>query len=158
SAIDAALGGMKLTHGISKTPRTIDQHWGQDEPSFAEGEVPVWIRDEWSVNEAAVKKAAAEAGDASPIVFVFIPRRDADQIKEALASYAAAEQTLRRPTPQTDEGKAAQRAMKTRLAIDDDRLTTLFADAVAQARVFQGGGNEVTTSALRDAVETAAHR
>ena len=75
--------------------------------------MPVWIRDEWSVTEAAVKKAAAEAGDESPIVFVFFPKREADQIKDALASYAAAEQTLQRPTPQTDEGKAAQRAMKT---------------------------------------------
>jgi hypothetical protein len=157
-AVDSALGGMKLTHGTSKTPRTIDQHWGQDEPSFAEGEVPVWIRDEWSVTEAAVKKTAAEAGDESPIVFVLLPRREAEQIKETLASYAAAEQTLQRPTPQTDEGKAAQRAMKTRLATDDDRLLALFADLVAHARVFQGGGNEVTTSTLRDAVETAAHR
>jgi hypothetical protein len=158
SAVDSALGGMKLLHGTSKTPRAIDQYWGQDEPSFAEGDVPVWVRDEWSVTEAAVKKAAAEAGDESPIVFVLLPKREADQIKAALASYAAAEQTLQRPTPQTDEGKAAQRAMQTRLAIDDDRLTALFDDVVAHARVLQGGGNEVTTSSLREAVETAAHR
>ena len=84
-----------------------------------EGDVPVWIRDEWSVTESAVKKSAAEAGDESPIVFVFLPKREADQIKDALASFTAAEDTLQRPTPQTDEGKAAQRAMKTRL-----RLTT----------------------------------
>lgn len=157
-AIEAALGGLKLTQGASKTPRKIEQHWGQDEPSLAEGEVPVWIRDEWSATESAVKKASAEAGDESPVVFIFLPRREVDQIRDALASYAAAEQTLQRPTPQTDEGKAAQRAMKTRLATDDDRLTTLFADVVAHARVFQGGGNEVTSSSLHDAVETAAHR
>ena len=70
-----------------------------------------------------MKKAAAEAGDESPIVFVFLPKREADQIKEALASYAAAEQTLQRPTPQTDEGKAAERAMKTQVASDEERLT-----------------------------------
>ena len=157
-AVESALGGLKLTHGTSKTPRVINQHWGQDEPALGDGEVPVWIRDEWSATEAAVKKAAAEAGDESPVVFVFLPRREADQIKDTLASYAAAEQTLQRPTPQTDEGKAAQRAMKTRLATDDDRLTTLFAEVASHARVFQGGGNEVTTSSLRDAVETAAHR
>ncbi len=126
--------------------------------SLGEGDVPVWIRDEWSVTESSVKKSAAEAGDESPIVFVLLPKHEADQIKDTLASYAAAEDTLRRPTPQTDEGKAAQRAMKTRLATDDERLTALFQEVVARARVFQGGGAEVTTSTLRDAVETAANR
>ena len=58
----------------------------------------------------------------------------------------------------TDEGKAAQRAMKTRRDSDDERLTSLFQDVVTRARVFQGGGSEVTTSTLRDAVETAANR
>lgn len=158
AAVDAALGGLKLTHGASKTPRKIDVHWGQDEPVTSEGDIPVWIRDEWSVTESAVKKAAAEAGDESPVVFVLLPRREADQIKEVVASGAAAEDTLRRPTPQTDEGKAAQRAMRTRLATDDERLTALFDEVVGRARVFQGGGAEVTTSTLRDAVELAANR
>ena len=157
-AVNDALGSLKLTQGASKTPRSIDQHWGQDEPSFDEGEVPVWIRDEWSVTEGVVKKLAAEAGDESPTVFVFLPKREADQIKEVLASFAASEQTLQRPTPQTDEGKAAQRAMKTRLDTEDERVTRLFADVVANARIYQGGGNELTTTSLRDAVETAAQR
>jgi hypothetical protein len=158
TGVDAALGGLKLTHGASKTPRKIDTHWGQDEPNLGEGDVPVWIRDEWSVTESAVKKSAAEAGDESPTVFVLLPKREVDQIKDTLASYATAEDTLRRPTPQTDEGKAAQRAMKTRLATDDERLTSLFQEVVAHARVFQGGGGELTISTLRDAVHTAANR
>lgn len=158
AAVESSLAGLKLVHGASKTPRKIHLHWGQDEPSAEEGDVPVWIRDEWSVTESAVKKSAAEAGDESPTVFVLLPKREADQIKETLASFAAADDTLRRPTPQTDEGKAAQRAMKTRRDSDDERLTSLFQDVVARARVFQGGGAEVTTSTLRDAVETAANR
>lgn len=158
AAADGALGGLKLTHGASKTPRKIETHWGQDEPVLGEGDVPVWIRDQWSVIESAVKKSAAEAGDESPVVYVLLPKHEVDQIKDTLASYAAAEDTLRRSTPQTDEGKAAQRAMKTRLATDDERLTALFHDVAARARVFQGGGAELTTSTLRDAVETAANR
>ncbi|MCW6004621.1 BREX system P-loop protein BrxC [Micromonospora sp. CPCC 205371] len=158
AAVDTALGGLKLTHGASKTPRRIHVHWGQDEPVRGEGDVPVWVRDEWSVTESTVKRAAAEAGDESPIVFVLLPKHEVDQIKETLASHAAAEETLRRPTPQTDEGRAAQRAMQTRLTIDDERLTTLFQGVVARARVFQGGGAEVTTSNLGLAVETAANR
>ena len=157
-AVEAALGGLKLIHGASKTPRDIRVWWGQDEPSFAEGLVPVWIRDEWSVTEAAVKSAAAVAGEENPTVFVLLPKRNADQIKDALASHAAAEQTQQRPTPQTDEGKAAQRAMKSRSDTEEERLSTLFGDVVAHARVFQGGGNEITTSSLRDAVDTAARR
>lgn len=158
AAVDAALGGLKLTHGVSKTPRRIDMHWGQMEPDLGDGDVPVWIRDEWTVTEAAAKKSPSEAGDQSPIVFVFLPKREGDQIKDTLASYAAAEDTLRRPTPQTDEGKAAQRAMKTRLATDDERLAALFLEVAAHARVFQGGGSELTTSTVRDAVETAVNR
>jgi len=158
AAVESSLAGLKLVQGASKTPRKIHIHWGLDEPTAEEGNVPVWIRDEWSVTESAVKKSAAEVGDECPTVFVLLPRREADQIKDTLASYAAVDDTLRRPTPQTDEGKAAQRAMKTRRDSDDERLTTLFQEVVTRARVFQGGGSEVTTSTLRDAVETAAIR
>jgi len=158
-AVDSSLGGLKLTQGTSKTPRKVDQHWGTNEPSISEGDVPVWIRDEWSVTEPTVKKSAAEAGDESPIVFVLLPKREVDQIKETLASHTAAQDALQqKATPQTDEGKAAQRAMTTRVAADDERLNSLFQDVVAHARVFQGGGSEVTTSTLRSAVETAANR
>jgi hypothetical protein len=158
AAVDASLSGLRLNHGASKTPRKIYMHWSQDEPSASDGEIPVWVRDEWSVSEAVVKKAASEAGDENPIVFVFLPKHEADQIKDTLASFAAAEDTLRRPTPQTDEGKAAQRAMRTRLTTDDERLSNLFQEVVTHARVFQGGGTELTKSTLHDAVETAATR
>lgn len=156
TAVNVALGGLKLPAGASKTPRTLGVHWGQDEPAAGSGDVPVWIRDEWSVTAPAVRKSAAEAGVDSPIVFVLLPKHEAEQIKHMLASHAAAEDTLRRPTPQTDEGKAAERAMKTRLALDDERLTALFADVAARARVFQGGGTEPTKTTLREAVQSAA--
>jgi hypothetical protein len=158
-AVDDALGVLKLNHGTSKTPRKVGVHWGQDEPPLGEGDVPVWIRDEWSVTEAAVKRSAAEAGDESPVVFVLLPKYEADRIKDLVTSHAAAGDTLGRPTPRTDEGRAAQGAMRTRLAIDDERLTSLFQDLAGRARVFQGGGAEVTkTSTLRGAIETAATR
>jgi hypothetical protein len=145
-------------HGLSKTPRKIYIHWGQDEPPMDDGEVPVWIRDEWSTTEGSVKKSAAEVGDQSPVVFVFLPKHEADQIKDTLASFAAAEDTLRRPTPQTDEGKAAQRAMRTRLASDDERLTGLFDELVGRARVFMGGVGELTIASLRAGVEAASEK
>ncbi len=159
AAVDAALGSLKLTHGASKTPRKLDIQWGQDEPVVDEGGVPVWVRDEWSVSESAVKRTAAEAGTESPIVFVFLRRHESDRIRDTLAVRVAAEETLNRPVPQTDEGRAARQAMVSRRDRAEQEVVDLFTDVVARARVFQGGGTELTTtSSLRDSVETAANR
>jgi hypothetical protein len=159
AAIEAAVGGMKLTHGSSKTPRKISLYWGQDEPSADDGDVPVWIRDEWAATEGSVRQSAAVAGDQSPVVFVFLPKYEADQIKDKLASYAAAEDTLsRRPTPQTDEGKEAQRAMRSRSEGDKERLTELFDEVAGRARVFMGGVGELTVPSLRDGIRAAAEK
>jgi len=156
---EAALGNLKLIHGASKTPRKLDVHWGQDEPVVDDGDIPVWVRDEWSAGESSVRKSAAEAGDESPIVFVFLPRHDSDRIRDALATRVAAEETLNRPVPQTDEGRAARKAMASRRDRAEEEVVALFGDVVTRARVFQGGGTELTTtSSLRDSVETAAKR
>ena len=159
AAVEAALGNLKLTHGASKTPRKLEVHWGQDEPVVDDGGVPVWVRDEWSASESSVRKAAAEAGDESPVVFVFLPRHESDRIRDALATRVAAEETLHRPVPQTDEGRAARQAMASRRDRAEEEVVILFGDVVARARVFQGGGTELTTtSSLRDSVEIAAKR
>ena len=158
AAVDSALGGLKLIHGTSKTPRKIDVHWGQDEPPAGEGDVPVWIRDEWSVTESTAEEGCRRGW-----------RRESGRLRVPAQARGRPDQgharQLRRrrrhppaTDPQTDEGKAAERAMKTRKVSDDERLTTLFQEVVSRARVFQGGGSEVTTSTLRAAVDTAAGR
>jgi hypothetical protein len=48
--------------------------------------------------------------------------------------------------------------MQSRVLEGQQRLETLFTSVVAKARVFQGGGNELTTSALRDTVDAAGNR
>jgi len=45
--------------------------------------------------------------------------------------------------------------MQSRVQEGERRLTALFGAVVTKARVFQGGGNELTTASLRDGVETA---
>lgn len=158
-AIDAAIGGLKILHGKSKTKRNIDIHLGADEPTGSEIDVPVWIRDEWTVTDSAVKGAAAQAGEESPIVHVLLPKRDAEAIKDAIASHTAAQETLQsKPTPQTDEGKEARRAMKGRVTAEEERLEALFHEVTSHVRVFQGGGNEVTVTTFRDTIELAARR
>ncbi len=157
-SVDAELSGLKLVHGKSKTPRKLDRHWGDDEPAADGSTVPVWIRDEWGVTEAKVRDAAAAAGNDSATVFVLLPKIDPEGIADTLASYAAAADTMsQRPEPQTDEGRQAKQGMQSRVLEGEQRLGSLFAAVVAKARVFQGGGNELTSSSLRDGVETAGN-
>ena len=156
--VDKELAGLKLVHGTSKTPRKLTRHWGEDTPTTDGGTVPVWIRDEWAVTEARVREAAAAAGNDSATVFVLLPKIDAEAIADTLASYAAATDTgSQRPEPQTDEGRQAKQGMKSRELEGQQRLDGLFSSVIARARVFQGGGNELTTSSLRDGVEAAGN-
>lgn len=157
-SVDAELSGLKLAHGKSKTPRKLDRHWSDDEPTADGSTVPVWIRDEWGVAESNVRDAAAAAGNDSATVFVLLPKIDAEAIADTLASYAAAADTMsQRPEPQTDEGRQAKQGMQSRVLEGEHRLGSFFAVVVAKARVFQGGGNELTSSSLRDGVETAGN-
>jgi len=153
--VEADLAGLKLTHGESKISRKIECHWGDDEPTADGTAVHVWIRDEWNVIESKVKESAAQAGNESPTVFVLLPKVDADGIRDALASLAAAKDAInQRPEPQTDEGRQAKQGMQFRVLEGEQRLTNLFGMVVAKARIFQGGGNELTSASFRDSIET----
>ncbi|CDO89414.1 hypothetical protein AWC29_12840 [Mycobacterium triplex] len=157
-AVDAELAGLKLVHGKSKTPRKLNRHWGDDLPATDGTTVPVWIRDEWGVTEAKVREASAAVGNDSPIVFVLLPKIDAEAIADTLASYAAATDAVsQRPEPQTDEGRQAKQGMQSRVLEGQQRLDNLFATVIAKARVFQGGGNELTTGSMRAGVEAASN-
>lgn len=156
-ALDDELAGLKLVHGKSKTPRKLTRHWGDEPPAAEDGSVPVWIRDEWTVTESQVAQDAAAAGNDSPVVSVLLPKVNADDIADALASYAAATDTVnQRPEPHTDEGRQAKQGMQSRAREAEQRLEALFAAVIQGGRVFQGGGNELTTTGLRAGVESAA--
>ena len=157
-AVDDELAGIRLVHGQSKTPRRFDRHWGDDEPAVDGTVIPIWIRDEWNVSEAKFKEAAARAGSDSPVIFVLLPKVDADTIRATLASYAAAVDTVyQRPEPQTDEGRQAKQGMQSRIREGEQRLTNLFGTVVSKARILQGGGNELETPSMREGVEAAGN-
>lgn len=158
NAVSDRLKGIKLVQGDSKTPRKYALHFGPDMPPTETSAVPMWVRDEWSVSERTVREDAQAAGIESPVVFVLLPRRDADALKTTLANRAAAKETLgARPAAQnTPEGINARRAMQTREEIEDAKLDGLVAGILDNARVFQGGGNEVAEGSLSASVEVAA--
>ena len=151
------LKGVKVYQGECKEQRTIAAHFGPEAPKDADKAINVWVRDGWDDDEKAVLADARTAGTDSPTVFVFVPRRAADEIKKTLGSLRAAEATLHvRGAPNTPEGDEARQAMETRKNDAARRLAGLIDDVFAGARVFQGGGQEVFGEDLPEKVTQAA--
>ncbi len=157
TAIGEQIAKTTLQHGKAKVSRKVGLHFGDALPASTSGEIPVWIRDGWSTTLNAVQDDARGAGTDSPVVFVFIPRVDADAIRDGLSAEGAAEIVVHgRPTPMTDEGMQAQSGIASRGQAAATRLASAVTGLLNQARVFQGGGNELTGSSLKAAVESAA--
>ncbi len=156
-AIDNALRGLKPLQGESKVPRRFDLSWNDDEPTPGGGVIPIWIRDEWQTTESAVKSSAAQRGNEDPTIHVLLPKVDAEAIRDSLAAFAAAHDTITlRPEPQTDEGREAKRGMESRREDEGARLDRLFNEVLVVAKVFQSGGNELPEDGLRSAIESAS--
>ena len=156
NAFTAATRGMAFTHGVSRTKREFALSFGYDAPSATGESVPVWVRDEWSVSEATVRADAQRAGTDSPILFVFLPRRDADSLKDRLANLAAAQATIAsRPSPATPEGIEARNGMQSQVDNERRHLDALIQQIVGGARIFAGGGNEIGEGSLQASLRLA---
>jgi len=156
AAVEETLKGINPVQGQSKTPRKFDLHFGTNAPPTDTANIPVWVRDEWSVTERTVRDDAQAAGQESPTVFVFLPRGDAEALKTALARFAAANETLEtRAMPTTEEGKDARSGMVSRRDAEQETVRSLIAAIIAEARVFKGGGGELSEGTLRDSVAKA---
>jgi hypothetical protein len=156
TAVTGALKGISLVQGVTKTPRRYETYFGAEMPSTATAAVPVWVRDEWSVSEKGVREDAQAAGVASPVVFVFLPKLDGDTLRERLANQAAAVECLSaRPPATTPEGTEARLAMESRLRIEQAQVAMLIGTILRGARIFQGGGNELSEGSLQASVRAA---
>jgi hypothetical protein len=156
SDIDKAIRAIRVVQGAAKEPRQFLIHREQTAPVVDGSSVPIWIRDGWSCPEKDVLEAARSAGIDSPILFVFIPRQAADDLRRLIVEADAAQQTLdAKGNPTTAEGQEARQSMdsrRTRAVGDRDRL---IRDIVANAKVFQGGGSEVLLTSLDERIKTA---
>jgi hypothetical protein len=151
------LKDIRLLHGKCKARRSIEFHYGPDPPKTKGSVVPVWIRDGWSDSLKSVQEDAHQAGVDSPIVFVFIERREADELKQRLAELKAAEETIDvRDEPSSPEGKEARRAMETRSSTAASKLAQTVTKIFNQTLVFQGGGSDIDTGTLAEKVQTGA--
>lgn len=157
AGVGAALKTIKLLHGQSKEQRKLQPHFALDAPSAAGGDLDVWVRDGWNVEEASVLADARAAGTQSPLVTLFLPRVGAEDLKKWIASAKAARETLNaKGHPGTAEGQEARVAMETRARQAELQRDQHLADIQAKARVFLGGGSEKTGASLVDKVKDAA--
>ncbi|MDD2467996.1 MAG: BREX system P-loop protein BrxC [Desulfobulbus sp.] len=152
-----AVRKLSLFQGSSKVTRDIYPVFEAGLPADADQRVCVWVRDGWSIDENSVRADARQAGNQSPSVFVFIPKRSADDLRHHLINYKAASATLdKRGVPNTPEGTEARAAMETSKQTAEGKIRELLTEAFSGARVFQGGGNEILGNDLQEMILEAA--
>lgn len=151
------LNGIKIVQGRSKESRRLSVHFGADAPQVDGHEIPVWIRDGWGESEKTVLDDARSAGSDSPVIFVFIQKSSAEDLKKAILEYEAANATLDfKGSPSTNEGREAQNAMSTRMKSAEASRNRIIRDLVNAAKVYQGGGSERFELDLVEKVRAAA--
>ncbi len=155
-----SLKGVKIIHGASKQARKIELHFGPQPPeSTGKEDIPVWIRDGWSDDEKSVLSDARAAGTSDPTIFVFLPRKSAEDIKKTLASLKASQATLdSRSVQNTTEGREAQQAMNTRHKQAEVNLGSIISDIMTHAKVFLAGGTEIQALILAEKIKEAAEK
>jgi hypothetical protein len=154
--IDKTIRAIRIMQGAAKEPRQFLIHREQTAPVVDGSSIPIWIRDGWSCAEKDVLEAARSAGTDSPILFVFIPRQSAEDVRRLIVEADAAQQTLdTKGNPTTAEGQEARQSMDSRRARAMGDRDRLIRDVVANAKVFQGGGSEVLITSLEERIKTA---
>ena len=155
--IDRIIRSIRIVQGAAKEPRQFVVHHEATPPEPEGAAIPFWIRDGWSAAEKEMVDAARAAGADSPILYAFIPRQSAEDLRRLIVEVDAAQQTIdTKGNPSTPEGQEAKQGMESRLvraASDRDRLV---AEIVNNAKVYQGGGSEVLLAALEDRLRAGA--
>ena len=91
-----------------------------------------------------MREDAQRVGTDSPLVLVWIPKEQADELRAAMVEAQAAKATVDlRAVPTTDDGRNARAGLISRRDDAKEREQALAQRIVAMARVYQGGGNEV---------------
>jgi hypothetical protein len=156
TAVNEAVRSVRLYQGVAKEARKLALHFGEELPPISGAEIPVWVRDEWSVTLKDFIDAARREGTSSPVAFVFVQKVQAATLNTKIADAEAARSTLDlKGTPSNPEGIEARNAMKSRLDTAEASLNQLVRGLVGAARVVQGGGSEVHGSSLEEKLREA---
>ena len=157
SQCSEVLKKFKLVQGASKEARKIELHFGDVQPPADGSAIPVWVRDGWEVEEKTVLNDARAAGDSAAMVYGYIPKKMAEELKQAVAGYYAATTTLQtKGTPSGDEGIHARKAMETRQEQSQRSRDTLITDILNEMQVYLSGGDGIGGTLLNQKIQDGA--
>jgi hypothetical protein len=153
-----ALKPVSLQQGTSRQPRKLACELSSSRPSSSKEEVTLWVREGWSDDEKSVQNDARAAGLDSPLLFGYLPRLHHEDLRQAIASHVAAQETLDAHGPAaTPESVEARKAVETHLEVARHRIQELLGHIIGGAKVFLGGGQEANGIELADKVQDAAN-
>ena len=152
-----ALKPVSLQQGTSRQPRKLGFELSSSRPTTSSDEVTLWLRDGWNDDEKSVLNDARAAGVNSPLLFGYLPRLHHEELRQAIASQVAAQETLDAHGPAaTPESIEARKAVETHLAVALHRIQELLGLIIGGAKVFLGGGQEANGIELADKVQDSA--
>ena len=155
-ALQDALGNPSILHGDAKERRKVVIHYGEGKPEQSDA-ITLWVRDGFSALEASVLADIRKLGTDDPTLHLFLPRSHADELKSAIASAQAAEETLHfKGNPTSQEGKECRQSMVTKQGAEDLRIEELIGQIFGGARLFLSGGQEQSFIGLKVGIEEAA--
>jgi hypothetical protein len=157
AALQKEITTVRLKQGASNEPREITLHFAPEPPDATGQNVPVWVRNEWNASQKNVLDAARAAGTDSPILFVFVPKASAEELRQQIIRAEAARGTIDgKGVPSTREGEEARSSMSTRLGDAERARDHLVAQIASGAKVFKGGGTELFNLALAEKIREGA--
>lgn len=155
-AVQNTLGNPSVLHGDAKERRKVVIHYGEGKPEESDG-ITLWVRDGFSASEASVLADIRKLSTDDSTLHLFLPKSHADELKNAIASAQAAEETLNfKGNPTSQEGKECRQAMITKQSAEESRIEDLISQILGSARLFLSGGQEQTFMGLKVGVEEAA--
>jgi len=151
-----ALGNPSVLHGDAKERRKVIIHHGEGKPEATDA-ITLWVRDGFSAPESSVLADIRKLGTDDPTLHLFLPKSHSDELKSAIASTQAAEETLHfKSNPSSQEGKECRQSIITKQNTEDLRIAELIGQILGDARLFLSGGQEQSFIGLKQGVEDAA--
>jgi hypothetical protein len=151
-----AVVGVNVKHGVSKVLRNVTMHFGISTPPLTDN-VVIWMRDGWETSERDVLDSARALGQDDSTIHVFIPKKEADGLRRQLADAGAAQRVLdNKGVPTNTAGQEASASISSRKIVAENSISETVKEVFRGARVFQGGGTELTFSSLTESLQQAA--